>query len=83
MGTNNIPRVVVGNKRDLEADRRVLENDARLLALQWDSPYIECSAKQNSNIGKLKVSRGVNVMAMAMEMEMGDGDGRIVRCIVK
>jgi small GTP-binding protein len=50
MGTNRIARVLVGNKSDLEGDRRVPRNEARRIAELWESPYIECSAKQNTNI---------------------------------
>lgn len=50
MGTDRVARVLVGNKSDLESDRRVPVEEARRIAEQWNSPYIECSAKQNSNI---------------------------------
>ena len=47
------PFVLVGNKTDLNKDRSVSEEDALALANKLDCYYIECSAKDNTNIEKI------------------------------
>jgi small GTP-binding protein len=47
------PFVLVGNKSDLNKDRLVSEEDALALANKLDCYYIECSAKDNTNIEKI------------------------------
>jgi small GTP-binding protein len=40
----NCPIVIVGNKCDLEKERKVPESEAKDLAKQWNAQYIETSA---------------------------------------
>lgn len=49
----NITKVLVGNKIDLEEDRKVTYEDARTLADQHKMRYFETSAKLNKNIDEL------------------------------
>lgn len=51
-GTDNIPRVLVGNKADLIQERKILTDDVKQLANEWGVPFIECSAKHNENISE-------------------------------
>ncbi len=44
------PIVLVGNKKDLESERQVPENDGKLLAEKFEIPFIETSAKTNDNV---------------------------------
>ncbi len=46
------PMILVGNKTDLEADRRMSPDEARKLASTWDGdcPYIETSAKDDQMV---------------------------------
>ena len=43
------PIILVGNKHDLENERKVYFDDAKKLADSWDAEYIETSAKTNFN----------------------------------
>lgn len=40
----------MGNKTDLESERRVKYEDGQLLAMKYEIPFIECSAKDGNNI---------------------------------
>ena len=43
------PIVLVGNKSDLEKERKVTSAEAKQLADEWKAEYIETSAKNNYN----------------------------------
>ena len=45
-----IPIVLVGNKCDLDHDRKVSVEEGRRLASEWKCSFIECSAKHDENI---------------------------------
>jgi len=45
----DVPMIVCGNKCDLEAQRQVTAEEARVLAGEWGYPYIEVSAKTGQN----------------------------------
>ena len=45
----NCPILLVGNKHDLEEERKVPHADAKQLADSWGVEYIETSAKTNFN----------------------------------
>lgn len=49
----SIVKVLVGNKIDLEEDRKVTTEEARALAEQHKMQYFETSAKLNKNIDEL------------------------------
>ena len=44
-----VPILLVGNKQDLENDRKITYEEAKLLAAGWGVEYIETSAKTNFN----------------------------------
>ena len=46
---NSSPLLLVGNKNDLENERRVEFDVAKKLADSWNCEYIETSAKTNNN----------------------------------
>ena len=41
------PILLVGNKKDLENERQVSQDEAKSLADKWEASYIETSAKNN------------------------------------
>lgn len=43
----------VGNKIDLEKERQVPSAEGQALANDWGCAFVECSAKQNSNIAQI------------------------------
>ncbi|KAK2718712.1 ras-like protein 2 [Artemia franciscana] len=47
---DEFPMLMAGNKADLEHNRVVSTEEAQNLAKQLKIPYIECSAKQRSNV---------------------------------
>ncbi|KAK9352599.1 small GTPase superfamily [Lipomyces doorenjongii] len=52
-GTESIPMVVVGNKSDLGAQRKVETIEGKNLAQEWNCPFVETSARHNANIAKV------------------------------
>ena len=46
----NICKVMVGNKIDLEDERKISKKEGEDLAAQYQMKYFEASAKQNINI---------------------------------
>jgi Rab family protein len=46
----DIIKMLVGNKIDLEDDRKIMEEEARELAAANDMEYLETSAKANINV---------------------------------
>ena len=50
----NIPFLLVGNKCDLEGNRKVSQDEANAKAAEWNVPYVETSAKTNVNVDKVR-----------------------------
>jgi Ras family protein len=49
-GVETLPRVVVGNKIDMDGQRQVSVEEGRALAATWGCGFVECSAKLNENV---------------------------------
>jgi len=47
---NHIPMIIVGNKKDLEKERKVDTTTAQALAEQWGCQFLEASAKTGENV---------------------------------
>ena len=58
----NIPFLLVGNKCDLEKNRKVSKEEANAKAAEWNVPYVETSAKTNDNVDKVRYERTLPVM---------------------
>ena len=52
-GKQGVLRVIVGNKTDLENNRKVSKESAEMLAEHYGVKFFEISAKNNTNIDKL------------------------------
>jgi len=50
---SKVPRILVGNKTDLDGERQISTEEGRALAQQWGCGFVECSAKLNDKIGDL------------------------------
>jgi len=50
VGTEDIPHVLVGNKSDLVHEREVTKEEGQRLADEWGVPFLESSAKFNTNV---------------------------------
>lgn len=48
-----IPIVVVGNKCDLDERFTPVDSTETIARFEWECGYIECSAKENTNIVKV------------------------------
>ncbi|KAJ6245056.1 ras gtpase-related [Anaeramoeba flamelloides] len=48
--SDDVPMVIVGNKNDLEKDRKVSRKEAKDLAKSFNCRFIETSAKTNTNV---------------------------------
>ncbi|KAJ6247716.1 ras-like protein rasb [Anaeramoeba flamelloides] len=59
----DFPMVIVGNKTDLEKDRKISQNEAMDLAKTYNCPFFETSAKNNHNVQEafLQLVREVNL----------------------
>jgi len=51
-GTNDVPRVLVGNKSDLHIDRVISTEEGKALAQEFGCAFIECSAKHNEHVAE-------------------------------
>lgn len=50
---DNIPFLLVGNKKDLDSRRQVPLEEANQRAHSWSVPYVETSAKTRENVDKV------------------------------
>mmetsp|Transcript_10538 Transcript_10538/g.18461 ORF Transcript_10538/g.18461 Transcript_10538/m.18461 type:complete len:182 (+) Transcript_10538:69-614(+) len=50
LGTDKVPRVLVGNKIDQAGDRQISTEQGQRLAQELGCAFIECSAKNNLNV---------------------------------
>eukprot|EP00163_Fabomonas_tropica_P007405 TRINITY_DN1711_c0_g1_i2.p1 TRINITY_DN1711_c0_g1~~TRINITY_DN1711_c0_g1_i2.p1 ORF type:complete len:208 (+),score=46.08 TRINITY_DN1711_c0_g1_i2:79-624(+) len=65
-GTDNVPRVIVGNKTDMYNQRHITTQQGQELAQQWGCAFVECSAKHNENI-----AQAFNLLMQEMEKTQG------------
>ncbi|KAG6908805.1 hypothetical protein DXG01_003252 [Tephrocybe rancida] len=52
-GVTDIPCVIVGSKSDLSQNRQVQYNEGQNLGKQLKTAWLETSAKENYNVGKV------------------------------
>lgn len=49
-GASRLPKLLVGNKCDLQEERKVGAEEGRLLADEYRCTFMEVSAKENINV---------------------------------
>jgi Ras family protein len=49
-GKVNVPIVLVGNKKDLQAERKISSEQGKKLADSWKAVFLEASAKNNDSV---------------------------------
>lgn len=54
IGDDAVPIILVAQKCDLTEYREVTREEGQTLAQRWNCPYIEVSAKMNSNVGTFR-----------------------------
>jgi len=53
IGATKVPRILVGNKTDLDGERQISTEEGRALSQEWGCGFVECSAKLNDKIGEM------------------------------
>ena len=77
LGTDNVPRVLVGNKSDLRRDRKVSYEEGKKLADSWGIPFVECSAKHNENIKEVFL-----LLLGAIEKQINPEEPKQSSCVI-
>ena len=52
-GASDVPRVLVGTMIDCADRRQVSYEEGQALARRWNVPFVECSAKEDINVGEV------------------------------
>ncbi|KAJ3084385.1 GTP-binding protein [Quaeritorhiza haematococci] len=78
-GIDWVPIVIVGNKMDLPMQRQVSQEEAQKLATEWNSAWIEASAKHNQNVGRI-----FELMIQEIEKQSGDTqETKTKECVIQ
>nr|AVV26989.1 Rheb [Andalucia godoyi] len=77
-GSDKVPRVLVGNKTDLEVERQVSSAEGNALASEWGAPFIECSARTGKGVQEAFEA----CVAEIMRKEGGWEEKKKGRCVV-
>ena len=73
--TNETCKILIGNKCDLEGERQVSTEEGHELAKELDVPFLETSAKDNSNVEQVFVDMAAAMQAKAGVLATGVGQG--------
>ena len=71
--TNETCKILIGNKCDLEGERQVSIEEGHELAKELDVPFLETSAKDNSNVEQVFVDMAAAMQAKAGVLATGVG----------
>ena len=74
----SVPIILVGNKTDLQVDRRVTQEQGKNLAAEMKAAFLETSAKENQNVEDIFR----RVIAQMESIEGGGGGGEEKKCTV-
>lgn len=77
LGANSVPIILVGNKSDLQSDRRVSHEQGKKLAEEMKAVFLETSAKENQNVEEI-----FRKVIAQMESQDGIGGDDAKKCIV-
>lgn len=74
--TENVNKLLIGNKCDLEEKREVSFEEGQELAKNFDVPFLEVSAKNSTNIEECftKMATDIHEWFMQMKKEKKDRD---------
>lgn len=67
--TGSIPLIIIGNKKDLEEQRRVSYEDAEDLAERLDARHLETSAKDGFNVEEMFLEIAKRCYENALKIE--------------
>lgn len=62
--------ILVGNKSDLESERRVATEEGKKISNNYDISFFECSAKTSSNIVEIFDKMSIEVLAKLEKEKM-------------
>ena len=54
IASDNVNKILIGNKIDLFDKREVLEDEGKEIALKYNMKFLEASAQENINMEKLR-----------------------------
>ena len=66
---DNVNRLLVGNKSDLEEKREVTYDEGEELAKQYDVPFLEVSAKNSTNIEETFTTMATDIQTRFWKMK--------------
>jgi len=70
IGGSNVPIILVGNKSDLQSDRRVTSDEGKNLAAEMKAVFLETSAKENQNVEEI-------FRKVIAQIDSGNGNGGV------
>eukprot|EP01121_Diplochlamys_sp_Union-15-3_P009609 TRINITY_DN261_c0_g1_i1.p1 TRINITY_DN261_c0_g1~~TRINITY_DN261_c0_g1_i1.p1 ORF type:complete len:142 (-),score=28.34 TRINITY_DN261_c0_g1_i1:42-467(-) len=70
-GTDKVPIMVVGNKCDLESNRKVQAEEGEKLVKEWDGPveFLESSAKTLQNVTQVFINLVIRISQLRGDIE--------------
>ena len=71
---NDFKIILVGNKSDMKDYRTVSEDEAKKLALSWDTEYVECSAKKMNNIEEVFISLSSKLLSKYVKKDLNNSN---------
>jgi len=70
--TGDVPLIIIGNKKDLEPQRRVSYEDAEDLADRLNATHLETSAKDGLNVEEMFIEIAKRCYENALKIESGE-----------
>ena len=72
-----VPLILIGNKCDLEGERKVSKEEGEKFALKYNAKFFECSAKNNINVNQAFESLINDVVEKYQDVFINENDKRI------
>ena len=76
--SDNVSKILVGNKSDLKHKREIPDEDAKKLADHEDMKYIETSAKLNTNVDSIFLELTKEIIRTQMKLPLNPSEKRTI-----